>query len=323
VPDVSVVIPTYNRKEFLADAIASCFDGNDGIDVEVVVVDDHSTDGTRAFLDQLDDDRIRVLANPGDGVQPARNAGLEAARGTTVRFLDDDDYFYPGAVARHYEALKESGAEVVYSGLDKVDMDGNVLDTIEMDPAEDMLHGLCTSKIYGATTPFLYRTTIARQVGWRTDYAFHGDDMAFAFDIAALDPEIAYFSSPTVCWRMHQDESLSDQMRAERSATVLQRRFSIVADALAARERIGSVPDELREAATRKLWQYAWMIAPLDFAQFRKDAEFIEEFAPTFRPSRRFALAEAIDRIAGPVVTEMMFFLPRKTKAWVREIQNG
>jgi hypothetical protein len=122
---------------------------------------------------------------------------------------------------------------------------------------------------------------------------------------------------------MHQDESLSDQMRAERSATVLQRRFSIVADALAARERIGSVPDELREAATRKLWQYAWMIAPLDFAQFRKDAEFIEEFAPTFRPSRRFALAEAIDRIAGPVVTEMMFFLPRKTKAWVREIQNG
>lgn len=322
-PDVSVVIPTYNRKEFLADAIASCFAGNEEIDVEVVVVDDHSTDGTRTFLDQLDDNRVRVLTNPGDGVQPARNAGLEAARGTTVRFLDDDDYFYSGAVARQYKALEKNGAEVVYSDLDKVDMEGNVLDTIEMDPAEDMLHGLCTSKIYGATTPFLYRTTVARQVGWRTDYAYHGDDMAFAFDVAALNPKITYLSSSTVCWRMHEDESLSDQMRAERSATVLQRRFSIVADALAARTRIGSVPDELREAATRKLWQYAWMIAPLDFAQFRKDVAFIEEIAPTFRPSRRFTLAEAIDWIAGPVVTEMMFFLPRKTKSWLREIQNG
>jgi len=46
-PDVSVVIPTYNRRSMVQQAIESCFEGNDEIDVEVVVVDDGSTDGTR------------------------------------------------------------------------------------------------------------------------------------------------------------------------------------------------------------------------------------------------------------------------------------
>jgi glycosyltransferase involved in cell wall biosynthesis len=44
-PDISVVIPTYDRREYLQQAIASCFDGNDGLDVEVVVMDDGSSDG--------------------------------------------------------------------------------------------------------------------------------------------------------------------------------------------------------------------------------------------------------------------------------------
>jgi glycosyltransferase involved in cell wall biosynthesis len=322
VPDVSVVIPTYNRKNLLAEAIASCFNGNDPIDVEVIVVDDHSSDGTSAYLDQIDDDRVRAFTNPGNGVQPARNAGLDAARGETVRFLDDDDYFYPGALTRHYQTLLDTEADVVYSDLDKVRPDGKTLDTITMGPAEDMLHGLCTSKIYGATTPFLYRTSVANQVDWRTDYTFHGDDMAYVFDVAALDPKIAHLPSPTVCWRMHGDDSLSDRMRAERSATVLQRRFSIVADAFAVRKQIGSVSTELREATAQSLWKYAWMIAPLDFSQFQEDVQVIESIDPTFRPSRRFSVAEAIDRIAGPVATEMLCFLPRKTRAWARAIRH-
>jgi len=55
-PDVSVVIPTYNRKEYLKKAISSCFDGNEDINIEVIVIDDGSTDGTREYLKELSDD---------------------------------------------------------------------------------------------------------------------------------------------------------------------------------------------------------------------------------------------------------------------------
>jgi len=98
-PDISVVLATYNRAACLPRAIASVL-AQEGANFELIVVDDASTDGTRAYLETLRDPRIRAVhAEPNGGPSAARNLGLQAARAELVAFLDSDDAYRPGRLA--------------------------------------------------------------------------------------------------------------------------------------------------------------------------------------------------------------------------------
>ena len=105
-PAVSVVVPTRNRRLLLERALASAL-GQQGVDVEVVVVDEGSTDATADFLAALDDPRVTVVRHDvPQGVARARNAGLERAGAPWVGFLDDDDIWSPDKLAAQLEALE-------------------------------------------------------------------------------------------------------------------------------------------------------------------------------------------------------------------------
>lgn len=93
---VSVIIPTYNRRHSLPAAIDSAL-AQSGVEVEVIVVDDGSTDGTVPWLERIYADRpVRVLPNAGlKGPAGARNTGISAARGEFIALLDSDDAFLP------------------------------------------------------------------------------------------------------------------------------------------------------------------------------------------------------------------------------------
>jgi glycosyltransferase involved in cell wall biosynthesis len=102
---VSVVIPTLNRRSMLAEAIQSIREQTYA-SLECLVIDDGSTDGTWALLDDLEDEWLRPIKQ-GDptGFGHGRNKGIEAADGEYVVFLDSDDLLYPYAVERLVEAL--------------------------------------------------------------------------------------------------------------------------------------------------------------------------------------------------------------------------
>jgi hypothetical protein len=112
-PTVSVVIPTYQRRELVKRAVASVF-AQTYRDFEVIVVDDGSTDGTGEALAPLGE-RIHYRWQPNRGVAAARNAAIALARGSIVAFLDSDDRWLPdhlavvtGALARHPAAVLAS-----------------------------------------------------------------------------------------------------------------------------------------------------------------------------------------------------------------------
>ena len=94
-PELSVIIPTRNCLRWLPRAIASI---GDAANVEIIVVDDGSTDGTGQYLRELaqTDTRLRPIAGPARGPAVARNLGIAAARGQLVAFLDADDFWLDG-----------------------------------------------------------------------------------------------------------------------------------------------------------------------------------------------------------------------------------
>jgi glycosyltransferase involved in cell wall biosynthesis len=94
-PRVSVLMTTYNGERFIAESIDSVL-GQSFSDFELVVVDDNSTDNTRAILARYDDPRVRILHNATNlGVVGARNRGFVALRGAYVATLDHDDLWVP------------------------------------------------------------------------------------------------------------------------------------------------------------------------------------------------------------------------------------
>lgn len=108
---VSVVIPTFNRRDLVGEAIDSVL-ACSATDVEVIVVDDGSTDGTQALLATYGD-RIVAVRQANTGRSAARNRGVREARGRYVCFLDSDDVWEPWHVAQAREVIAEQPAAVL------------------------------------------------------------------------------------------------------------------------------------------------------------------------------------------------------------------
>lgn len=103
---ISVVIPAYNRARTLGDALESVF-AQDIDRVEVIVVDDGSTDDTHQVMAGLGDPRVRYVHQRRQGAGAARNRGLDLAAGTFVAFLDSDDVWLPGKLAAELALFDE------------------------------------------------------------------------------------------------------------------------------------------------------------------------------------------------------------------------
>jgi glycosyltransferase involved in cell wall biosynthesis len=103
-PQVSVIVPTYNRASLLKEALDSVL-AQSYRNVELIVVDDGSTDHTRRLLSSYGD-RITVLLQPNAGVSAARNRGIQAASGDLIALLDSDDYWLPGKLAAQVDFFK-------------------------------------------------------------------------------------------------------------------------------------------------------------------------------------------------------------------------
>jgi glycosyl transferase family 2/methyltransferase family protein len=126
VPDVSVVVNTYNRAGQVGKAIETVL-SQSGVDLELIVVDDGSTDNTQAVLASLDDARIRVIRQSNRGLSAARNVGAREARGLWLLFLDDDDRLCEGALQLLLAEAAAPSCRVVVGGVRFVDGDGRVL----------------------------------------------------------------------------------------------------------------------------------------------------------------------------------------------------
>src|SRR5947209_8661253 len=103
-PRLSVVIPAYNSARTIRAAVASTLNQTRPV-LEVIVVDDGSTDATAEVVTGIADPRVRLVSRPNGGPSAARNAGIAVARGEWVGFLDSDDLWLPSYAQRAAAAL--------------------------------------------------------------------------------------------------------------------------------------------------------------------------------------------------------------------------
>jgi glycosyltransferase involved in cell wall biosynthesis len=123
-PAVSIVMPCHNAAPHLPASVGSVLAQGFG-DWELIAVDDGSQDGTLAWLQAQADPRIRVHSQTNQGVSTARNAGIAAARGKYLAFLDADDTWSPDFLAHMHTALDDHpDAVLAYCGWQNVGLPG-------------------------------------------------------------------------------------------------------------------------------------------------------------------------------------------------------
>ena len=124
-PEVSIVMPAYNAAAYLRSAVESAMAQTFG-DLELIVVDDGSTDATPSILAEFQavDPRVRVITQANQGQSVARNRAIVASRGRFIAFLDADDLWDPCKLERQLPLFQDSNVGLVYSAVEDVDADG-------------------------------------------------------------------------------------------------------------------------------------------------------------------------------------------------------
>lgn len=128
---ISIIVPVYNIIEYLPRCVESLrkqtYDK-----IEILLVDDGSTDGTSALCDALaaEDVRIRVFHKQNGGSSSARNLGIQEATGEYLGFVDSDDYVEPDMYERLLQAIETTHLPIAQTGRDEIDPEGKKLPNI-------------------------------------------------------------------------------------------------------------------------------------------------------------------------------------------------
>lgn len=216
-PDVSVIMPTFNRLEWLRAAIDSVF-AQTHRDWELVVIDDGSGAPTRDYLRALaetGDERIKVMFRAHCGNPPlARNVALRAARGEYVAFLDSDDLWVPGKLERQLASLRaRPNREWSYTGAVLVDACGKPLAGRSLPcPAvrdgwivESLLRG---EAAVTQSSILVQRAALERVGGYPEDLPVCGDYELFVR--LALRSEVDFVAEDLVLIRRHGEHYSND-----------------------------------------------------------------------------------------------------------------
>ena len=231
-PLVSIVIPSFNHARYLGQAVGSVLDQTHA-DLELVVVDDGSTDESRAILSTLRDPRVRVELQENAGAHAAINRGLALARGELLAILNSDDRFAPGRLGRAASAFEMdprlglwgSYIEVIGKTGERLGVkEGfrNLLPVPLESPARsfqaepDLRLNLLLSNYWSTTSNFVFRRSVLDAAGGMANLRF-AHDWDFAFRAMRVAP--AHLEAePLLQYRLHG----SNTIHQDRAVMVLE-----------------------------------------------------------------------------------------------------
>jgi glycosyltransferase involved in cell wall biosynthesis len=261
-PRVSVVVPAWNRADFVREALDSAL-SQDFAPFEVVVVDDGSTDGTGEILRGYGD-RIRLHRQENAGQSAAVNRGVETARGDLVALLDTDDAWLPGKLRRQVPLLDaDPGAAILYAALEFMDGEGRTIPDPRpprRTPSGEVLGDLLAGNFLRTPTVIFRRDLFLAAGGYDPALACVNDwDMWLRL---ATGRRVIRDPVPSARYRLHGDQAVRLRRRlAEERVLVLERHLP----------RIGREAPEHAARARRELARRCLRLARLDLREGREE----------------------------------------------------
>lgn len=215
-PVVSVVVPVYNVRDYLGECLDSLLAQT--LDpIEIICVNDGSTDRSEGVIDEFAqrDNRIVRVDKANGGLSSARNAGIDAARGTYVFFVDSDDYVRPLLCERVVSEFERTGADVVTFGADAVP-EGEANDWLKtvLSPRDVVYEGFSLDLLFKENShPYSWRTALRKtfldEYGLRFNEGVKfGEDEVFDFAAYPRSRKTALISDRLYCYRVSRSGSL-------------------------------------------------------------------------------------------------------------------
>lgn len=226
-PQVSVVIPAYNRERSVRAAVDSAL-AQQGVAVEVIVVDDGSQDGTAGVVEAIDDPRVSLVRQSNGGVSAARNTGIRNARGEWVAFLDSDDVWLPQKLGRQLERMAEApGCMASQTSAYLVDDDLRPIRLKRCVQVEDpLLTFLRFHNLPAAGSSWIVKRDLLERIGGFDPTLERIEDWDFSLRIARFANPLC-IDEPLTLYRYNEDNRSHDvDMHVAAGLTILARVFA-------------------------------------------------------------------------------------------------
>jgi len=307
---VSVVIPAYNCERWVREAIESCLDQS-YTSIEIVVVNDGSTDGTLDVLRSFGD-RIVLEDGPNRGACAARNRGLQLARGEWIQHLDGDDFLLPNKIERQLERAQKTGADVVYSDWHWQHHPGGgagVRGKLEVSGAQKDVTEALLGGWWVATAALLYRSEVITRIGGWDSATEPADDFDLFLRAAESGAQIEYEPMAASIYRNWGDVTLA---RGNWVRYVRGHAFTLDKHRQLLIESEGLSPAYAR-SLSRNYFGLARQMFAINRAEARRlvaqTQELWPEFEPQVNPFYRFLF-----RKAGFTAAEKLALLTRRAR---------
>jgi glycosyltransferase involved in cell wall biosynthesis len=221
-PDITVVVPTRNRSAWLTMTLRSVL-RQQNVALDVVVVDEGSTDQTADAIAAFHDARVRVIRHDvPTGVSTARNHGAESAHGEWIGFIDDDDLWAPDKIARQIAEANRLGCEWAYTGTVNITADGRIVFGAPPPGPDDVVRALPRyNAIPGGGSNVILRRRTWAEVGLFDSRLRNTEDWEMWLRLAKRGRP-AFVCRPLVGYRVHPLNASLNVAEIVRGATLIE-----------------------------------------------------------------------------------------------------
>lgn len=208
-PKVSVIIPTYNREEFISETIQSVLDQTFK-DFEVIVVDDGSTDNTKRELEKFGS-RIKVIEQKNSERAASRNNGIKDSTGKYIAFLDSDDLWIKNKLEKQVEILDRNHSVLVYGQCLRTNENGQKVKVAKRQKegfSGGVFEKLLIRNFIPSPTPLIKREYFEKTSGFETKYIPYED---WEYWIRySLFGKFYFVNEPLAYYRIHSQQSVKN-----------------------------------------------------------------------------------------------------------------
>ena len=220
---ISVIIPTYNRADRIEKSIRSVLNQSYK-DIELLVIDDGSTDNTYEVVSKIKDDRLFYYKQENQGACAARNHGMNLAKGKYIAFQDSDDIWYADKLEKQYNFIEMTKADLVYCGMHRIVHGKKMYIPENQDSHEKVTTSLLLYHNKISTQTILMKREIAEKISFDTTFK-RLQDWDFVLQVSLAGFSIEYFPKALVRSEVQQD-SITSSISSEKAYLHLIEKYS-------------------------------------------------------------------------------------------------